>query len=62
MATHILLVEDEIKLARFVKLELTSEGYQVILAHDGLTGLTTARECHPDLLILDWMLPEISGL
>ncbi|KOP26186.1 regulator [Hapalosiphon sp. MRB220] len=62
MTAHILLVEDEVKLARFVELELTSEGYQVSVAHDGITGLTLARESLPDLAILDWMLPGLSGL
>ncbi len=62
MTAHILVVEDEVKLARFVELELSYEGYQVSVAHDGLTGLTAARESHPDLVILDWMLPDLSGL
>ncbi|MDJ0735345.1 MAG: response regulator transcription factor [Nostocaceae cyanobacterium] len=62
MTAHILLVEDEVKLAKFVELELGYEGYQVTVAHDGLTGLTAARESHPDLVILDWMLPGLSGL
>ena len=62
MTTHILLVEDEVKLARFLELELTYEGYQVSVAHDGLSGLTTARESNPELVILDWMLPGLSGL
>ncbi|MFB2767995.1 response regulator transcription factor [Pelatocladus sp. BLCC-F211] len=62
MTAHILLVEDEVKLARFVELELTSEGYQVSVAHDGITGLTLARESSPDLAILDWMLPGLSGV
>ncbi|AKG23439.1 response regulator transcription factor [Calothrix sp. 336/3] len=62
MTSHILLVEDEVKLARFVELELNYEGYQVTVVNDGLTGLTTARESHPDLVILDWMLPGLSGL
>lgn len=62
MATHILLVEDEVKLARFVELELNSEGYKVSVAHDGISGLTLAREVSPDLAILDWMLPGLSGL
>lgn len=62
MTAHILLVEDEVKLARFVELELNSEGYQVSVAHDGMTGLTLARESSLDLAILDWMLPGISGL
>jgi len=60
--THILLVEDEVKLARFVELELNYEGYQVSIAYDGLTALTAARELHLDLVILDWMLPGLSGL
>jgi DNA-binding response OmpR family regulator len=56
------LVEDEAKLAQFVELELTHEGYQVTTAGDGITALTIAREQHPDLIILDWMLPGFSGL
>jgi DNA-binding response OmpR family regulator len=62
MATRILLVEDEVKLARFVELELRSEGYEISVAHDGMTGLAMARESPPDLAILDWMLPGLSGL
>lgn len=59
---HILLVEDEIKLARFIELELCSEGYRVSVAHDGMSGLILARETSPDLLILDWMLPGLTGV
>jgi DNA-binding response OmpR family regulator len=62
MSTHILLVEDEVKLARFIELELSSEGYRISVAHDGMTGLTMAREASPDLVILDWMLPGLSGV
>jgi DNA-binding response OmpR family regulator len=62
MAAHILLIEDEVKLARFVELELVSEGYQVSVANDGLTGLTLARESSPDLFILDWLLPGMTGV
>ncbi|MBR8836903.1 MAG: response regulator transcription factor [Stigonema ocellatum SAG 48.90 = DSM 106950] len=62
MTAHILLVEDEVKLARFVELELSSEGYSVSVAYDGMTGLTLARESSPELVILDWMLPGLSGL
>ncbi|HEY9802451.1 MAG TPA: response regulator transcription factor [Leptolyngbyaceae cyanobacterium] len=62
MTAHILLVEDEVKLARFVELELSSEGYQVSVAHDGITGLTLARELTLDLAILDWMLPGLTGV
>jgi DNA-binding response OmpR family regulator len=62
MTMHILLVEDEIPLARFIELELSAEGYQISVAHDGITGLTLARESTPDLAILDWMLPGLTGL
>lgn len=59
---HILLVEDEEKLARFIELELSSEGYRTSVAHEGMTGLSLAREAAPDLVILDWMLPGITGI
>lgn len=62
MAAHILLVEDEVKLARFIELELSSDGYQVSVAHDGMTGLSIARETPLDLAILDWMLPGLTGV
>ena len=62
MTSQILIVEDEAKLAQFIELELKSEGYGVITATNGFDGLTQARESSPDLLILDWMLPGISGL
>ena len=62
MTAQILLVEDESRLAQFVELELTHEGYEVTLAADGISGLTMAREIQPDLIVLDWMLPGLSGL
>jgi DNA-binding response OmpR family regulator len=61
-SNHILLVEDDPRLAEFVSQELTLEGYQVTIANNGVEGLSIARESKPDLLILDWMLPGISGL
>ena len=62
MTQHILLVEDEIKLARFIELELQSEGYRVTVAHDGMSGLSLVRESEPDLAILDWMMPGLTGV
>ena len=59
--SNILIVEDEAKLAQFIKLELEYEGYQVTTAQDGLSGLAHARETNFDLILLDWMLPGISG-
>ncbi len=62
MNDRILLVEDDPKLSQFIASELSLEGYQVTVATNGLDGLTIARDTQPDLVILDWMLPEISGL
>ena len=62
MNDRILLVEDDPKLSEFIAAELSLEGYRVTVAIDGLAGLTLARDTQPDLIILDWMLPEISGL
>lgn len=62
MKEHILVVEDEAKLAQFVKLELEYEGYEVTVANDGLSGLASARELSPSLLLLDWMLPGLTGV
>ena len=58
----ILLVEDEAKLAQFIELELKYEGYNVTVVNDGLSGLSNARESAPDLILLDWMLPGMSGV
>lgn len=58
----ILIVEDEEKIARFIELELIHEGYKVIKANNGRTGLEIAERGEADLVILDIMLPEINGL
>ncbi len=58
----ILLIEDEEKIARFVELELTHEGYEVGKAMDGRTGLGMAESGAFDLVLLDIMLPELNGL
>lgn len=62
MTSHILLVEDDPKLAQLVEAELTLEGYRVTVAPNGIDDLSISREVQPDLLILDWLLPGISGL
>lgn len=60
--TTILLIEDVPDLARVIRRELESAGYRVLHAADGLTGLRLQMEHHPDLIILDWMLPQLDGL
>jgi len=62
MTDHILLVEDDPRLSEFIEAELSLEGYRVTVAPNGMDGLSMARDIQPDLLILDWMLPGISGL
>ena len=60
--TRILVVEDEPSLAESVRYNLEREGYDVIVATDGRTGLERFREDRPALVILDLMLPQLSGL
>lgn len=62
MGERILLVEDEEKLARMVELELQYEGYTVEKAFDGRTGLELALGGGFDLVLLDIMLPALSGM
>ena len=59
---HILIIEDEVKIARFLELELHHEGYEVSISHDGREGLNMALENTYDLLILDVMLPSLNGM
>jgi len=58
----ILIIEDETKIARFLELELTYEGYTVVQCHDGREGLDKATSEIFDLIILDVMLPSLNGL
>lgn len=58
----ILIIEDEIKIARFVELELIHEGYTVEQCHDGREGLERAEAGNFDLIILDIMLPSMNGI
>ncbi|MDD4843372.1 MAG: response regulator transcription factor [Anaerotignum sp.] len=58
----VLLVEDEVKLARFVELELKYEGYEVTVCHDGRDGVTLIGEGNFDMILLDLMLPGLTGI
>jgi len=59
---RILVIEDEVNLARFVELELQHEGYETATADNGRSGLEAALDEDYDLILLDLMLPELSGL
>ncbi len=58
----ILIIEDEKKIARFLELELDYEGYEVEIAYDGREGLDKAMAQTADLIVLDLMLPGLSGI
>jgi two-component system copper resistance phosphate regulon response regulator CusR len=58
----LLVIEDEVKLAEYLRKGLSEEGYVVDLAHDGIDGLHLATEGDHDLILLDSMLPGIDGL
>ena len=60
--SNILIIEDEEKISRFVELELSHEGYGTGKAADGRSGLEEALTGKYDLIILDIMLPELSGI
>lgn len=59
---RLLIIEDEIKIARFVELELQHEGYTTVVSHDGREGLDLALSNEFDLIILDVMLPSLNGM
>jgi two-component system phosphate regulon response regulator PhoB len=58
----ILVVEDEAALAEVLRYNLEGEGFRVAVAGDGRTALERLEENPPDLVVLDWMLPEVSGI
>jgi DNA-binding response OmpR family regulator len=58
----ILVVDDDVKIVELVKLYLLREGYNILTAYNGVDALKIARDSHPDLIVLDIMLPGIDGL
>ncbi|OGB86732.1 hypothetical protein A3H38_03280 [candidate division WOR-1 bacterium RIFCSPLOWO2_02_FULL_46_20] len=59
--TRILLIEDDQDMAEAIRLRLEANNFDIILAHDGMEGLSKARTENPDLIILDVMLPKLDG-
>ncbi|MFJ7728303.1 response regulator transcription factor [Neobacillus sp. NPDC097160] len=62
MKKRILVVEDEKQIAKILKIELEFEGYEVVVAYDGKSGLQAALSEQLDLILLDVMLPEMNGI
>lgn len=62
MTPNILVVEDEDSLATLLQYNLQKEGYSVTMASDGEEALLLVGEKLPDLIVLDWMLPKLSGI
>src|SRR5436853_4645847 len=62
MSARILIIEDEEPLTLFLRYNLEAEGYEVDTSARGDEGETKLKETPPDLLVLDWMLPGMSGI
>lgn len=62
VSKRVLVVDDDTKTVELVRLYLNRDGYKVLTAYDGVEALRLAREGHPDLIVLDLMLPGINGL
>lgn len=58
----VLVIDDEEHILNILEYNLQLDGLEVYLAEDGPTGLEIAREKKPDVIILDWMMPEMDGL
>jgi len=62
MSGKVLIIEDDARIARWVKVYLERAGFSAEVAHDGRAGLDLARDLAPDLIILDLMLPRLDGV
>lgn len=61
MSQSILVIDDDYDICEIVRVNLEGAGYQVRVAHDGLTGLSEIRDRRPDLIVLDVLMPELDG-
>lgn len=61
MSIRVLIIEDDPNIAELIRLYLEKDGAQVVISHDGKDGLDTFQKIHPDIILLDIMLPELDG-
>ncbi len=62
MAKHkIAIVEDDMAIAQMYRLKFEAEGYDVGVAENGISGLELVKDMHPDIILLDIMMPEMNG-
>lgn len=59
---RILIIEDEVSIAKLLQYKLQAEGFDVQMAHDGMSGLEAMESFRPSLVLLDLMLPDMSGI
>ena len=62
MAAKVLVVEDEAAISQLLDYNLGAEGFEVVIVEDGDEALLTIEENEPDIVLLDWMLPNVSGV
>lgn len=62
MSIKVLVIEDEEAISHLLKYNLTAEGFEVSIVDDGDEALMAAEEFQPDIILLDWMLPNVSGI
>ena len=58
----VLLADDEANIVMLLEMELQAEGFTVLTASDGVTAMKTVRDTPPDLALLDWNMPVMSGM
>lgn len=62
MAKRILAVDDEKHIVRLIQVNLERAGYEVVTANDGVQALEIVAQEKPDLIVLDWMMPQLNGM
>ena len=62
MPANLFIVEDEMPIVTLLKYNLEKEGHKVNFANNGEEALLAIQQKNPDLILLDWMLPDISGI